>query len=118
MTDIRLRISDFRLKPPALGFVELSRRRRFNLQSEIRNLKFVGLMSNSGSPAKRVTVRRFLNQQFKKGSFSSDYGVHASVLRKPEVIAKHPPAWSRFNNPAVRRCGGAFIPATNPRIIL
>jgi len=65
-------------------------------------------MSNIGSPAKIVTVRRFLNQQFKKGSFSSDYGVHASVLRKPEIIAKHPPAWSRFNNPAERRCGGAF----------
>src|SRR5215471_19735057 len=65
-------------------------------------------MSINGSPAKIVKQRRFLNQQFKNGSSSSDYGVHASVVRKPEIIAEHPPAWSRFNNPAERRCGGAL----------
>jgi len=73
-------------------------------------------MSISCSPAKIVKHWRFLNQHIKNGSFSSDYGVHASVLRKPEIIAKHPPAWSRFNNPAERRCGGAYLEPTEGAI--
>jgi hypothetical protein len=73
-------------------------------------------MSTTGSPAKIVWQWRFLNQQIKNGSFSSDYGVHASVLRKPEIIAKHPPAWSRFNNPVTRWCGGALFVCASPRL--
>ena len=65
-------------------------------------------MSITSSPAKYVKHWRFLNQHIKNGSFTSDYGVHASDLRKPEVIAKHPPAWSRSKNPAERRRGGAL----------
>lgn len=77
-----------------------------SLRASVQKLDY---MSTTGSPAKIVRQWRFLNQQIKNGSFSSDYGVHASVLRKPEVIAKHPPAWSRFNNPVSRWCGGALF---------
>jgi hypothetical protein len=76
------------------------------LRASVQKLDY---MSTTGSSAKIVWQWRFLNQQIKNGSFSSDYGVHASVLRKPEIIAKHPPAWSRFNNPVTRWCGGALF---------
>jgi hypothetical protein len=58
-----------------------------SLRASVQNSDY---MSTIGSSAKIVWQWRFLNQQIKNGSFSSDYGVHASVLRKPEIIAKHP----------------------------
>jgi hypothetical protein len=83
------------------------------LRASVQKLDY---MSTTGSPAKIVWQWRFLNQQIKNGSFTSDYGVHASVLRKPEIIAKHPPAYGRFNNPVTRWCGGALFVCASPRL--
>jgi hypothetical protein len=55
-------------------------------------------MTTEGSPAKLVMDEGFLNQQIKNWESWSHYGVHASDLRKPEVIAGHPPDLVRFNN--------------------
>jgi len=56
-------------------------------------------MSQKRSPAKHVTAGEFLNQQIKNRGFESVYGVHASVMRKPEVAVEFPPDLVRFNNP-------------------
>lgn len=55
-------------------------------------------MLRVGSPAKLVMVRVILNLHVTFWELMSYNGEHASVLRKPEVIAEHPPDSVRFNN--------------------
>jgi hypothetical protein len=78
----------------------------------MENLK---VMFPKSSPAKLVLVREFLNQQIKNREPVSDYGEHASVLRKPEVIAGHPPDLFRFNNLPHGSAGElVFLPRSYP----
>lgn len=70
------------------------------LQSEIYNLK----SEISQAPLLNACWSGVLEPTIRNRESSSDYGVHASALRKPEVIAGRPPANGGFR---IRPHGGA-----------